>query len=136
MNRALILIFGLVVVSGCAAPPERVPLMPLPDDGQPLPYADMLQRTRSLATSANEAFFVNKWTELEEAAKSMEKAARLLPKSTEVPPPRKERLETVSGDLLKEATRLREAARDKDEQRTNDALQRITLKVRELRPEN
>jgi hypothetical protein len=135
MNRALRIVFLLSVVAGCQLPPEHLPVPPLPEKGEPIPYADVLLRARLHAASANEAFYVNNWTDLEEAAKGLEQAARFLTKSIEVPAERKATLEAQANELSKDATQLRDAAKAKDEKQTNALLQRINLKVRELRPE-
>src|SRR5438309_1910518 len=57
-------------------------------------------------------------------------------KATEVPVRHKDNLMVHASDLGKEAERLREAAKARDVRRTNDTLQIINLKVRELRAEN
>lgn len=123
-----------LALAGCSLPPEKLPVMPLPEDGTPLAYADVVQRARLQAAAANEAFYVNGWTELEEAATGLEKVARFLPKASEVPAKFKDKLGALSADLIKEAGSLRGAAQTKDAKAANEVLQRINLKVREMRP--
>lgn len=137
MHRTLLggLCLLTITVVGCQLPPEKLPVKPLPEDGQPLPYADLVSRARLQATSATEAFYVDGWAELEEAARVLEQTARLLARATDVPARNKERLEARTADLVKDAARLREAARAKDDKQTNEALQRLHLTVRELRLE-
>jgi hypothetical protein len=48
---------------------------------------------------------------------------------------RKVSLEARSQELAKAAMALREAAKAKDEKKTNETMQKINLLVRELRPE-
>lgn len=137
MIRALILGVLLVFVAGsCQTPPEKILLKPLPAEGEPIPYSELIQRARVQAMSANEAFFKNDWSELEEAAKSVEQTARAIPKATEVPAKLQSNLAAQANDLVKEASLLREAAKGKDDQKSNEALQRLHFKVRSLRPEN
>ncbi len=136
MNRARFTALFLFALAGCQLPPERVPLKPLPEDGPPQPYADLVGRARVQATAANEAFYINKWSDLEDAAKGLELTARVLGKATEVPAKHKDTLPVEAGDLGKEAVRLREAAKAQEVRQTTEALQRINLKVRELRPED
>jgi len=134
MSRALCLAFSLVFISACATTGERLPLKPLPDDeGAALPYAELLTRARVQATAATEAFYVNKWADLEEAAKGLEQTARFLGKAADVPPNQKDKLPVVAGDLAKEAVKLREAAKAQDVEKVQEIQQRVHLKVRELR---
>jgi len=136
MNRALLyLSIPLLLLTACQAPPERLPVKPLPEEGGTLPYADVVARARVQASAAVEAFYIDKWDELEDAARALEQSGRFLAKATEVPAKRKENLADQSAELVKTASRLREAAKSKDVQQANELLQRINLKVRELRPE-
>ncbi len=113
MSRASLLVLGLVLAMGCAAGPERVPPKPLAEDAPPLPYAELLTRSRLQATAATDAFYVNRWTDLEEAARGLEQTARFLTKATDIPPRHKDVLPVLAGDLAKEAEKLREAAKAK-----------------------
>jgi hypothetical protein len=132
MKRLLLL--GCVVCAGsCQAPPERAPLQRLPENGPPLPYAELLTRARAQATLATEAFYVNHWTDMEEAARGLEQTARFLAKSEDVPGNRREHLPSASSDLAKEANKLRDAAVAKSEKDSAEVLQRLHRMVRELR---
>ncbi len=133
MKRALLLL-SLALV-GCATTGERVALRPLPEDAGPLPYAELLTRARAQAGAANEAFYVDRWDDLQDAARGLEQTARFLPKAIEVPANQKEKLSGVAGDLAKEATVLREAAKVKDVKKATDSLQRVHFAVRSLKPE-
>jgi hypothetical protein len=137
MNRApWIALLLLAPLAGCQLPPEeKIPLQPLPETGQPVLFADVVQRARLQATAALEAFYLDKWGDLADLAAKIEQAARLLPRSTAVPPRHKDRLQQHADELTREAVALQEAAKNQDVPRTNQALQRIHLKVRELRPE-
>jgi hypothetical protein len=125
----------LFMLTGCQVTAERVAVMPLPEEGAALSYADVLQRARFQATSANEAFYLDKWTDLQEAAAALEKTARYLPKSSEVPDARKTDLATRVTELTKLTSQLSEAAKGQDVKKANEALQQINLKIRELRSE-
>ncbi len=127
------LLAGCLVLAGCQAPPERVPLQRLPENGPPLPYAELLTRARAQATAATESFYVNRWGEIEDAARALEQTARYLAKAEDVPANRKEVLPRSSSELAQEAVRLREAATAQSEKDVNASLQRINLMVRELR---
>jgi hypothetical protein len=136
MIRAFGPAFLLCVALGCVSPSEHVPLRPLPEDAAPLPYAELLTRARLQATAATDAFYVNRWTDLEDAARGLEQTAKFLTKATDVPAKQKDTLPVMAGDLGKEAAALRDAAKAKEVDKSNDTLQRITLKIRELRLEN
>jgi hypothetical protein len=136
MYRARCLVLFLVAASGCQLSAERVAIKPLPADVGPVPYGDLIQRVRSQATAATEAFYADKWSDLEEAAKGLEQATHYLPKATEVPARHQADLAKLAQDLGKEAGQLRDAAKAKDDKLTNEALQRLHLKVRALRPES
>jgi hypothetical protein len=127
------LLAGCLALIGCQAPPERVPLQRLPENGPPLPYAELLTRARAQATAATESFYVNRWGEIEDAARALEQTARYLPRAEDVPANRKEVLPRSSSELALESARLREAAVAQNEKDVNASLQRIHLLVRELR---
>jgi hypothetical protein len=135
MNRAYFASWLLLAVAGCQLPPERAAPPPLPENAPPQAYADLVSRARSQASAANEAFYVNKWPELEEAAKGLEQTARFLSQATDVPAKHKDSLTVEAGDLGKDAVKLREAAKAQQDKPCNEILQRINLKVRDLRPD-
>ncbi|OAI49920.1 hypothetical protein AYO44_18220 [Planctomycetaceae bacterium SCGC AG-212-F19] len=110
-------------------------MQPIPQNGKGLAYAEVVLRARLQAGAATEAFYLNKWTALEDAARILEQTARMLVKTTDVPARQKDRLNAHADELAKEAMDLQQSASAQDEKRSNDALQRIHLKVRELRPE-
>lgn len=126
---------GFMIVLGCQLPAERLGVKPLPEDGQPLPYADMLQRARLQANAATEAFYVDGWAELEESARGLEQTARRLAGSSEIPESVRPTLAARADDLATEAGQLKEAAKGRDVKQTNLLMQRINLVVRELRTE-
>jgi hypothetical protein len=131
MRRTLLL--GCLLLLPACAVPERVVLQPLPENGPPLPYAELLTRARVQATVATEAFYVNKWSDVEDAARGLEQTARFLPKSEDVPPKQKDELTATCTSLTKEAVKLRDAAKAQDEKAANESLQRVNLTIRELR---
>jgi hypothetical protein len=133
MKRAFLLL--CLALAGCATTGDRVPLRTLPEDAGPLPYAELFTRAKAQAGAANEAFYVDRWDDLQDAARGLEQTARFLPKATEVPANQKDKLSAVAGDLAKEATTLREAAKVKDVKKATDSLQRVHFAVRSLKPE-
>lgn len=133
MNRSLFLGAFILFLAGCQSPAERLPINRLPDDAPPMPFAELLTRARMQASAANEAFYVNRWSDLEDAAQGLEQTARFLPKATEVPAAHKEKLPDQATTLGKEAGKLRQAAIAQDVPKVNEALQKVNLQVRELR---
>jgi hypothetical protein len=85
---------------------------------------------------ATEAFYVNHWTEMEDAARALEQTARFLAKAEDVPANRKQALPAASSDLSKEAMKLQQAATSQNVEAATAALQRIHVMVRELRLAN
>ena len=136
MRRALRSGVFLLLVVGCQLPPERLPLMPLPEDGPPLSYADTITRARAQAMAGTEAFYVNRWGDLEDAARGLEQTARFLLKAGDVPVRHRDSLAVKAGDLGKDALKLRESAKARDVKTANELLQRIHLTLRELRAES
>jgi hypothetical protein len=114
-------------------PAERVPLQPLPENGQVLPYAELLTRIRAQASAANDAFYLDRWDDLESLARGIEQTARFLSKAQEVPAKNKDTLNEVTSDLAKSALKLKAAAAAHNVKDSNDAMQQINLKIRQLR---
>ena len=135
MLRQLLVVGIAAAVCGCQLPPDRSALRPLPDEVQPVPYAELLTRVRAQASLATEAFYVNRWNDLEEAAHGLEVTARYFPKAEDVPAANRDSLGVISGDLGKEAISLRDAAKAQDVKKTNEVLRLVNLKIRELRLE-
>jgi hypothetical protein len=134
MNRILLGGLLLPLLLGCVAPPgDRVPLQPLPENGQVLPYPELLTRVRAQANAANDAFYLDRWDDLESLARGIEQTARFLSKAQEVPAKNKDILTEVTGDLAKSAQKLKTAAAAHNEKDANDAMRQITIKVRQLR---
>src|SRR5262245_23711646 len=106
MYRVLFSGLLLIAFAGCQLPAERVPLRPLPDEAGPIPYAELLTRARVQAMNAQEMYYLDKWQDLEEAAKGLEQTAKHLPKASEVPVNQKDTLPVTAGDLGKEAVKL------------------------------
>jgi hypothetical protein len=131
--RCSIFAASLMCVAGCAVPPERVPLQRLPENGPPLPYAELLTRARAQATYATESFYVDRWTDVEDAARGLEQTARFLGKADDVPANRKDLIPRASSELAQEARKLIEAAKAHNEKDTGVSLESIHRMVRQLR---
>ena len=129
-----LLVVGLFVTSlGCQAPPQRAPIAALPEDAAPQPFADLAGRARQQATAALEAYYVDRWGDVEESARGLEQTARFLRKSTNVPAARQGDLSLRADALAEQAKQLRDAARTKASEQVNAVMQRINAQVRELR---
>jgi hypothetical protein len=134
MKRILLIGTFLVPLLSCQVPGERtaMPRM-LPDEITPRPYAQLLERARTLVLKANDAFYVDNWSDLEEAARGLEQTAQYLARADDVPTKHKDTLKTTSADLGKLARLLREAAVAKDVKRATEVLGKLQVKVREMR---
>jgi hypothetical protein len=82
---------------------------------------------------ATEAFYINRWPDVEDAARGLEQTAHYLAKAEDVPAKQKDQLNALSTSLSKEAVKLRDAAKAQDEKAANETLQRLHLTVREMR---
>jgi hypothetical protein len=135
MSRICGLGVFLFFFTACRLPPERMPLKPLPEDGQVFTYEEILSRGRAQASEALEAFYIDNWAELADAGRGLEQTARFLPKTVEPPANVAGKLVAEAVNLRKQALRLIDAANARDVNAVNDALQHIHLKIRQLRPE-
>jgi hypothetical protein len=118
---------------GCRLPPEREALRALPES-RLFSYDELLHRARAQATAAVEAFYVDGWRDLEDAAAALEQTSRFLPKTSNIPASMQTKLDSEADALRREAVQLGDAARARQVQRTNEALQRLNLRIRELLP--
>jgi hypothetical protein len=132
MRAALLCCVALVVVAGCRLPPDREPFKPLPETAR-FSYGELLSRLHSQANAAMDAFFVDAWIELDEAALGIDQTARFLVKVTDAPEHLRSKLPQSCGNLQKEAVRLSEVARQKNVEAATESLQRITLQIRLLK---
>jgi hypothetical protein len=126
-------LLSLLLICGCKAV-ERATVPPLPDDSPPMPFLDVVARARLQAMSANEAFYIDNWLALEDAARGLEQTARFLKKAQNVPAPRQADLVSRSETIARDAEQLRLAAQKHAVDQINAILQRIHYQVRELRP--
>jgi len=124
----------LFLLPACAIVPEREPLRLLPEDRGPMPYNDLSTRARLQATGAMEAYYVDRWSDVEDAARGLEQTARFLAKAQDVPAKQKDALPKLSENLAKEAVLLRDSAKEKDAKKVHESLTRVQSMVRELTP--
>jgi len=113
---------------------EREGMLPLPENGPALTYAEMLNRARNQSAAALDAFYIDSWADLEQAALRLEESAKLLPKTKEIPDAFKTKLPGEADSLRQDAGKLQEAARAKNATQANEAMQRINQRIRQLRP--
>ena len=77
---------GMILVAlGCQSPAQRPGVVALPEDSGPQPFGDLVTRARQQAMTALEAYYVDRWPEVEEAARGLEQTARFLRRSSGVP---------------------------------------------------
>jgi hypothetical protein len=133
MRAFLVGAFLIAFIAGCKLT-EREGANPLPENAPPLPFAEMVTRARGQAGAALDAFYIDSWMELEQAAQRLEQSARLLPKSTHIPDTFKDKVGPESELLRKDALQLSEAARTQNVKLANESMQRINQRIRQLRP--
>jgi hypothetical protein len=131
MSRRSVAVLALVLVAGCRVPEHEAIIKPLPE-GQSFTYQDLLIRGRAQAMAAVEAFYVDAWPDVEDAAAALEQTARFLPKTTQIPATVKDKVGPETEQLHQDAMKLGDAARAKNARAVNEALQRINLRIREL----
>jgi hypothetical protein len=124
----------LVLLIGCRLA-DREGMNPLPENAVPLTYDEMVNRARGQAASALDAYYIDAWLDLEQAAQRLEQSARLLPKTTHIPEAFKTKVEPEADLLRQDAVKLLEAARAKNAPGANEAMQRINQRIRQLRPQ-
>ena len=122
---------------GCVAPAaQRADVPPAPVDVSTFDFRQLLTRARQQATGATEAFYLDNWRGLEQAAGSLEQTARLLPRTEGVNDENRQRVSDGSIKLADFAKELGEAARSKDVEVSTSRLASIGLMIRELRSES
>ncbi len=137
LNCSFFQIFQLglyLSIVGCAATTaDHSSIAPLPENGGPRPYSELLIRFRSQATVATECYYTNDWDSLQVAAKGMVQTASFLNNAFEVPASVKESLSKIAPDLGLESNLLVQAAKNRDEKIVNTTLQKIHQQIRQLR---
>src|SRR5947209_3187630 len=117
MPRALFL--GILFLAGCRLA-DREALQPIPENAPPLKFEEMLSRARVQASTALDAFYVDAWPDLEQAAQRLEQTALLLPKTTQIPDPLKTKIAAEADLMHRDAAALTEAARAKNATQANE----------------
>jgi hypothetical protein len=143
MRRALHPVWLLLLTAGCVVAPdqdranppaEQVPIKPRVKNGPPQGFAELAKLVFHQVEAADQAYFVNKWPEVEEAAKQIQETAELFSKAPDVPARYKDNLSVeVVRDLKSAAAMLEEAARAKNVKNADEAFQKLQLKVHQLR---
>jgi hypothetical protein len=134
MLRARSFLLLIFLVAGCRLA-DREGMNPLPENAPPLSYDEMINRARGQSAAALDAYYIDAWLDLEQAAQRLEQTARLLPKTTNIPEVFKTKVEPEADLLRKDAVKLLEAARAKNAAQANDAMQRVNQRIRQLGPQ-
>jgi hypothetical protein len=134
MKRILLIGALVLPTMSCQAPGERPSLPPmLPEKVTPRPYSELLERAKAQVSRAQDLFYVDNWTELEDAARGLEQTAQYLAKAEDVPAKHRDTLVRMSNDLGKLAQSLREGAVARDVKKTRDVMTQLHGKVRDMR---
>lgn len=122
----------VLALAGCQSIQESQSLVPLPENAPAQPYSELVTRARSQAQAATESFYLNKWQDLEEVSKVLSQTARFMDRATGIPAARLKQVSATAADISQECSTLSTLAKAKDEVGTQQCLQRIQVKVREL----
>jgi hypothetical protein len=130
----LALLVGLFL--GCQSP-EKAAIQPLPSDAAPLGYAELVQRGKAQVAAAHEFFYQDHWDEVKQAATALRdtSAALAVLQPDHVPAAKRADLATHIKELAEAAAALGDGAAAKDVAKTSDAIRRLHLVVRQLRPD-
>lgn len=131
--RQSMLLAIVAVTAGCQATPQKAVMPPLPEDTPAMTFAELATRARHQAMAALEAYYVDRWADVEESAKGLEQTARFLKRATAVPASRQGDLSLRAETLAEAANKLRAAAQAHSVDEVNSILQKINSQVRELR---
>src|SRR5262249_10526100 len=100
-------------------------LLPLPQDGQSIPYSDLIARSQYQIDAASEAFLQRKWKELKATAQNLKETAERFESAIKVPDDTKEGLAAWAEKLADGAVLLVEAAESERVGKTEKALAEI-----------
>lgn len=130
-----IIVLSLLGLSlGCTTT-DRITTVAIPEDGTAVDYAEFLPRLRTLAWRATEAYYRDRWDELDEAVVTLERAVKVLAQAKNVPARVQPELSTRCQNLIAECSRVHDAATTRSESAASDHLQKIHVLIRELRSE-
>lgn len=132
MRLRILILIGVLLPLGCVAPAERRDVPPAPAAAELLTFQQVLTRARLQATGATDAFYLDDWGTLQQAAQSLEQTAELMPRSEGIEEARRQELEPEAGKLASLARELSEAARNRNVADCTDRLQKIGLQIRQL----
>ncbi|MFL5327800.1 MAG: hypothetical protein ACJ8C4_02710 [Gemmataceae bacterium] len=128
------LLFLVAFPIGCASSDRIAPVV-IPTDGANTDYVEFLPQLRSLAWRTTEAFYRDRWDELDEAAQTLDRAIKVLPQSKNIPQRLQADLPARCTVISEECAKLRQASRERSAAAASDHLQKIHVAIRELRSE-
>jgi hypothetical protein len=136
MFRTCVCIAAAAILIGCATG-DRAAMPPpvIPDDGATVSYADLVGSLRQVAWRATESFYRDDWLTLDDSAASLEKAAKALKQSKNVPPRIQAMLVGRCDDLAAESAKVKTAAAARSADQVGSHLQKVHILIRELRPD-
>jgi hypothetical protein len=119
---------------GCTST-DRITAVAIPEDGTAVNYEEFLPRLRTLAWRGTEAFYRDRWDELDDAMITLDRAVKVLEKANNVPARVQPELASRCQNLIAECAKVRDAAKTRSEAAASDHLQKIHVLIRELRSE-
>src|SRR5437879_4495547 len=104
---------------------EKSLVSPLPGDGQPIPYGDLIGRSQYQADAAAEALQQKRWKDLKSLAESLQETSQRFEIAAKVPENTQAELRMWAEQLAGEARNLARAADDEKIGRSEVALGQI-----------
>jgi hypothetical protein len=117
---------------------EKAAIQPLPPDQPPLSYAELVARGKAQVAAAHEFSYQDRWADMQQAANAMRETAGMLAnlKADNVPAGKRADLDRLTREMTEAANALHDSGKaPQDINKTADALRRLHLVVRQLRPE-
>jgi hypothetical protein len=123
-----------LLLSGCQTP-ERAAIAPLPADTPSMSYKELTERAKRQVWAAYEFSCTDSWTEVEQAATSLQQTSGLLAKlrAEDVPDKQRPQFTRLVKELDEGAGALRDAGHAKDLKKTDEALNKLHITIRDLR---
>ncbi|GBD35302.1 hypothetical protein HRbin36_00412 [bacterium HR36] len=129
---------GIIYLASCGCQSlEKQALEPLPADGPPLAYSELVERARRQVWAAQEIFYRDNWEELIKASDALhETGQRLAQFSAERVPARCREVWPKPVEEFRQAVlKLRESARQHDAIQSANAFQTLHLVLKQIRPD-
>jgi Tat protein translocase TatC len=100
-------------------------LPPLPEDGQPVEFSQLVGRAQLQAAAATGALTAHRWLEMKSISQGLQTAVNRLPEATKVPEDLQDNFAAWAEDLSQKAAELSKQTEREDPDKAEKALQQI-----------